>query len=72
MLSITDILKRNGAVVKDGYVTIRCIDIDKAMNEYRHCSALCELQDLIKSNSTQAYWPAIIKQRINQLNGNGR
>lgn len=40
--------------------------INMALTDY----AILELQTLLETNSTQAYWPAIIKQRINQLKGN--
>jgi len=41
-------------------------DLDLALRSY----AIMELETLLETNSTQAYWPAIIKQRINQLKGN--
>lgn len=41
-------------------------NIHMALRDY----TILELEKLLETNSTQAYWPAIIKERINQLKGN--
>jgi hypothetical protein len=69
MVSLIDILRQNGAVIQDGHVVMTCIEISKAADEYAHDSVESELQSLLDTHSTQAYWPAIIKQRINKLKG---
>lgn len=69
MLSLSDVLRNNNAVIDRGNVMITCKDIDKAVTEYSHEAVVLELEDLLERHSTQSYWPAIIKQS-NQLKGN--
>lgn len=70
MVSLIEILRRNGAIIEDGHVVMTCIEMSKAADEYAHDFVESELQSLLVTHSTQAYWPSIIKQRINQLKGN--
>jgi len=70
MLSLIDVLRSNGGVIENGAVMITCKDMDVAARLYVHNCVVKELESLLEINSTQAYWPAIIKQRINQLKGN--
>ncbi len=69
MLSLIEVLRNNNAVIDRGNVMISCRDIDKAVTEYAHSHVISELEDLLNRHSTQAYWPAIIKERIKQLKG---
>jgi len=71
MVSLTEILRKHGAQIEFGRVVMTTVEVDKAATEYAHAFIISELQDLLDRNSSQAYWPAIIKQRINQLKGNG-
>lgn len=71
MVSLIDILRKHKAVIQNSQVIMSCVEISKAADEYAHDSVISELQSLLDENSTQAYWPAIIKQRINQLKSNG-
>jgi hypothetical protein len=69
MLSLIDVLRSNGGIVENGAVMITCKGIDQAVTTYAYEYVIKELESLLQNNSTQAYWPAIIKQRINQLKG---
>jgi hypothetical protein len=70
MLNLVDVLRNNEAIFEGQSVVMTCRSIDKAATEYAHLFVISELENLLQEHSTQAYWPAIIKQRINQLKGN--
>lgn len=67
MTTLSDVLKNNNAVFNGQHITITTRDMDKAATEYAYAAIICELEDLLENHSTQSYWPAIIKHRINQL-----
>ena len=69
MPSLIEVLINNNAVIDRGNVMISCRDIDTAVVEYSNSVVVSELEDLLNRHSTQAYWPAIIKERIKQLKG---
>ena len=69
MLSLIEVLRKHKAIINDGAVIITPQNIRDAADEYVHDSIVRELESLLETNSTQAYWPAIIKERIKQLKG---
>lgn len=65
MTTLIEILKNHNATISNGVITITARDMDEVANDIGREAIAVELQDILDRNSTQAYYPAIIKCRIN-------